>query len=81
MAIVGCVEGGDKGALGFIERVRRGSRGFKEIESLTEGEIACPAHGLEEHKASAPLCYGRMVVKSLSAAKSVVRWHNAVASG
>ncbi len=81
MAIVGCAEGGDKGAVGVMERLLRGSSGLNDIESPKERGIACGARSLGEHRACASLHMRRMVVKNLSAAKSVVRWHNGVVSG
>ena len=81
MEIVGHVKGGDKGVVGFMERFWRGSGGLNEVESPKERGIACGARRLGEHRACAPLHMRRMVVKNLSAAKSVVRWHNGVVSG
>ena len=81
MAIVGCVDGGNKRAVDVFDGASGGIVWLGELGSVKTLRIARRARGLGEHKASGHLRTGRMVVKSLSAAGSVVRWHNGVVSG
>ena len=81
MAIVGCVDGVDKCAVGVFDGTPGGIVWPSELGSVKTFRIARRARGLGEHKASGRLRTGGMVVKSLSAAGAVVRWHNAVVSG
>ncbi len=81
MEIVGCVEGGDKRAGGVFEGGCGESLWPGEVGSVKTLWISRRGCGLSERKASQTLRVVGMVQGDLSAAGSVVRSHNGVASG